>query len=177
MEKLANVTINMLGRRPDPEKCFQSLVPDYALVFFDHLYSEYLALKSRIDDADTIKLLDSLHEKRDKCELTWSDIYSFDLALIDWRPLENLVRKAYDARSKYRSFAGQKEYDEYLASKPPDLTAILIKPSALKLEPGSHEEPVTSPPNRHHLNRRRSWKCPDPQKSCSVFWPRISGIC
>ena len=145
MEKLANVTTNLLGR-PEAEKCFQSLVPDYALVFFDHLCSEYRALKSRIDDPETIKLMDSLHEKRDKCELTWSDIYTFDLALIDWRPLENLVRKAYDARSKYRSVAGQKEYDEYLASKPPDLTAILIKPSALKLEHGTHEEPITSPP-------------------------------
>src|SRR5688572_25659208 len=144
MEKLAKVTNNLLGR-PDAEKCFQSLVPDYALVFFDHLCSEYRALKSRIDDADAIKLLDSIHERRDKCELTWSDIYTFDLALIDWRPLENLVRKAYDARSKYRSVAGQKEYDEYLASKPPDLTAILIRPSALKLEHGTHEESSTSP--------------------------------
>lgn len=143
MEKLANVTNTLLGRH-DPEKCFQSLVPDYALVFFDHLYSEYQALKSRIDDAESIKLLDSLREKRDKCELTWSDIYTFDLALIDWRPLENLVRKAFDARSKYRSVAGQKEYDEYLASKPPDLTAILIKPSALKLD--HHEESGTSRP-------------------------------
>lgn len=145
MEKLANVTTSLLGR-PDAEKCFQSLVPDYALVFFDHLHSEYLALKSRITDEQTIKLLDSLHETREKCELTWSDIYTFDLALVDWRPLENLVRKAYDARSKYRSFAGQKEYDEYLASKPPDLTAILIKPSALKLEPGPHDESLISPP-------------------------------
>lgn len=143
MERLANATTNLLGR-PDPEKRFQSLVPDYALVFFDHLHSEYLALRSRITEEQVIRLFDSLYEKREKCELTWSDIYSFDLALIDWRPLENLVRKAYDARSKYRSIAGQKEYDEYLASKPPDLTAILIKPSALKAEPEAHEEPPDS---------------------------------
>ena len=146
MQRLADATNKLLGR-PDAEKCFQSLVPDYALVFFDHLYSEYLALKPHIKEEQTIKLLDSLHEQREKCELTWSDIYTFDLTLVDWRPLENLVRKAYDARSKYRSFAGQKEYDEYLASKPPDLTAILIKPSALKLEPGPHDEPVTPPPD------------------------------
>ena len=92
-----------------------------------------------------ITLLDSLHERRAKCELTWSDIYTFDLALIDERPLENLIRKAYDARSKYRSIAGQKEYDEYLASKPPDLTAILIRPNALG-EEAQHEEVITSPP-------------------------------
>src|SRR5215216_5461110 len=146
MEKLTNAANGQsLMGRSDQEKGYRSIVPDYALVFFDHLHSEYLALRSQIKDEQVIKLFDSLHDRRDKGELTWSDIYTFDLALIDWRPLENLVRKAYDARSKYRSIAGQKEYDEYLASKPPDLTAILIKPSALKLEPAPHEEFVTSP--------------------------------
>lgn len=142
MQRLVNAS-RALTTRPGPEECFQSMVPNYALLFFDHLYSEYLALKPKITEPQVIALLDSLHEKRVECQLTWSDIYTFDLALIDERPLENLIRKAFDARSKYRSIAGQKEYDEYLASKPPDLTAILIKPSALKLE---HEEIITSPP-------------------------------
>ena len=142
MQRLVNAT-NALTTEPGPEECFQSIVPNYALLFFDHLYSEYLALKAKINDPQAIELLESLHENRVKCELTWSDIYTFDLALIDERPLENLVRKAFDARSKYRSIAGQKEYDEYLASKPPDLTAILIKPSALKSD---NEENNSSPP-------------------------------
>jgi len=142
MQRLVNATNAMTGK-PDPDECFQGAVPDYALLFFDHLFSEYLALKPSIKEPQVISLLDSLHQKRVKCELTWSDIYAFDLALVDERPLENLIRKAFDARSKYRSIAGQKEYDEYLASKPPDLTAILIKPGALKSE---HEELITSPP-------------------------------
>src|SRR6185369_14616428 len=127
---------------PDPERCLQTNVPDYALLFFDHLYSEYLALKIHTHP-DMVVLFESIHEKREQSELTWSDIYTFDLALVDVRPPENLIRKAYDARAKYRSIAGQKEYDEYLASKPPDLTAILIKPSALKLD---NEENNPSPP-------------------------------
>src|SRR5689334_19827747 len=137
MQRLRNAT-HALTSAPRPEECFQSVVPKYALLFFDHLYSEYLALRSKITDAQVITLLDSLHDKRANCQLTWSDIYTFDLALIDERPLENLIRKAFDARAKYRSIAGQKEYDEYLASKPPDLTAILIKPGALNS--GQEEE-------------------------------------
>src|SRR4030095_771049 len=109
--------------------CFKNEVPDYALLFFDHLYSEYSTLRSKIDDKDSIALLDSLQEKRLVGKITWSDIYTFDSALIEERPLENLIRKAFDARAKYRSIAGQKEFDEYLASKPPDLTAILVAPS------------------------------------------------
>lgn len=138
MEKVTN----LLNGTNEAEKCFQSIVPDYALLFFDHLYSEFLALKPRIKHAEVVELLESLHEKRTKCELTWSDIYTFDLLLVEERPLENLIRKAYDARSKYRSIAGQKEYDEYLASKPPDLTAILIRPHP----PAHADDLITSPP-------------------------------
>ena len=147
MESTANATnIQSLVGKFDREVSLQRVVPDYALVFFDHLHSEYLALKSRIKDEQMITLLDSLHDKRVKKELTWSDIYTFDLALIEWSPLENLVRKAYDARSKYRSIAGQKEYDEYLASKPPDLTAILVKPEALNVD---QPDTSTPPPETH----------------------------
>jgi hypothetical protein len=127
--------------------CFRSPVPNYAVLFFDHLYSEFLTLKSKIDNQNVIQLFDSLHDKRLRSELTWSDIYTFDLALVDQRPLENLIRKAYDARAKYRSIAGQKEFDEYLASKPPDLTTILIAPNngqAVLAPPDA--EPMALPP-------------------------------
>lgn len=126
---------NTIGAKPSPpesQEHFQSLVPDYALLFFDHLHSEYLTLRSGIKAQPVLELLNSIYEKRLKSQLTWSDIYTFDLALIDERPLENLVRKAYDARAKYRSIAGQKEFDEYVASKPPDLTSILIAPQSSK---------------------------------------------
>lgn len=120
---------------PSPEqtrrkKAFSKIVPPYAMLFFDHLYSEYLALKPLITEPGVNEMLEALREKRVKCELTWSDIYTFDLTLVRARPLENLIRKAYDARAKYRSIAGQKEYDEYVASKPPNLPEILVDPKA-----------------------------------------------
>lgn len=128
-----------------PVNAFQVIVPDYALLFFDHLYSEYLTLKPNIKDVGLRTLLDSLHAKRLKAELTWSDIYTFDLALVDASPLENLIRKALDARSKYRGIALQNEYNEYLASKPPNLTAILIQPNNETQTPENTTAPITSP--------------------------------
>ena len=101
-------------------------VPAYARLFFDHLNSEYLALKPSITDYGVLNLLEEIYQKRQRLQLTWSDIYTFDLTLVDLRPAESLVRKAYDARARYRSVAGQKEYDEYLASKPMDLGAVQI---------------------------------------------------
>lgn len=138
MQALTTTTNDALALPPDRTGCFKRTVPDYALLFFDHLYSEYLTLKSAIPAA-SVALFESLHKKRIESELTWSDIYTFDLGLVDQRPLENLIRKAFDARAKYRSIAGQKEFDEYLASKPPDLTTILVAPSK--------ESDVPNPPN------------------------------
>jgi hypothetical protein len=136
------------GKSPQrgPHDCFQSLVPNYALLFFDHLHSEYLTLRSHITDQQLVALLDGIHKKRLDCQLTWSDIYTFDLALIEERPLENLIRKAYDARAKYRSIAGQKEFDEYTASKPPDLTAILIAPNTPDSDSTDSSVPAESSP-------------------------------
>lgn len=131
---------------PSVSVCFQSVVPDYALLFFDHMFSEYRTLKSAIQNPDTIALFESLYEKRKNIELTWSDIYTFDLALVDQRPLENLIRKAYDVRAKYRSIAGQKEFDEYLASKPPDLTTILVAPDNSQPAPEQPANPAALVP-------------------------------
>ena len=118
----------MADKEPICKDPMEQTVPPYAMLFFDHLYSEYLTLQSRITDATVRSRLDEIYQRRLNCELTWSNIYTFDLILVDGRLPESLIRKAYDARAKYRSVAGQKEFDEYQASKPPDLTAIRIAP-------------------------------------------------
>ena len=110
-------------------------VPLYGRLFFDHLYAEYVILKPVISDQDTAKLLNEIHEKREQRTLSWSDIYTFDLSLVDVRPAESLVRKAFDSRARYRAVAGQKEYDEYIASKPLDLGAIHFDPDAQPPKP------------------------------------------
>ena len=115
--------------------CGEMIVPEYALVFFDHLYSEYLALRSLIKDPEIARLLDAIHQRRLDCKLTWSDIYTFDLTLVQVRPPASLIRKAYDARQRYRSISGQKEYDEYIASNPPNLIEIKVAPNAQPPEP------------------------------------------
>jgi len=111
-------------------KALNQPVPPYARLFFDHLYSEYIALKPSIKDTEITNLLESINQKRQQHQLTWSDIYTFDLALVDARPADGLIRKAFDARAKYRSVAGQKEYDEYIASRSLDLGTIQVDPDA-----------------------------------------------
>jgi hypothetical protein len=112
-----------------------NVVPDYALLYFDHLYSEYLALNDSVNSQEVKDFVESIYKNRLESKLTWSEIYTFDLKLLDFRSPENLVRKAYDARGRYRNIAGQKEYDEDLASKPPDLASIQIAPDKEPPEP------------------------------------------
>src|SRR4029453_2307152 len=108
---------------------------------------------SSIADGDLKQRLDDIHERRRQHDLTWSDIYTFDLSLVDVRPPESLVRKAYDARTRYRSVAGQKEYDEYIASKPMDLGAVQIDPDAQPPKPGASIERELRADIKYLLNK------------------------
>jgi Ca2+/Na+ antiporter len=94
------------------------------------LHSEYLRIAPTIDAAEFQKLTERVApilEKRKKKELNWDAVYTFDLEILAHLSDEDLVRKAYDMRSKYRSIAGARDYDSYIASKPPDLTTLQIE--------------------------------------------------
>lgn len=101
-------------------------VPKYAVVYFDHLYSQFQKLEPAISDAGLKNRVREMNDKRRDGKLTWDEVYGLDLALLDHLPPEDLIRKAYDMRSKYRSIAGAKDYDAYIASKPPDLSTFQI---------------------------------------------------
>lgn len=106
------------------------IVIRYTRAYFDHLYSEYLRIAPTLDQEKIQKLEERLVpiiERRESGELTWDDVYTFDLEILDLLTEEDLVRKAYDMRSKYRSIAGARDYDAYIASKPPDLTTLQIE--------------------------------------------------
>jgi hypothetical protein len=105
-------------------KTEKNKVPEYAGIYFDHLQSEYGVLESEIKDETLKGRMKEIRKKREKGELTWNDVYEFDLALLSVMQPKDLVRKAYDMRTRYRSFAGAKDYDSYVASKPPDLTTL-----------------------------------------------------
>jgi hypothetical protein len=128
------------------EKYMDSLTSeahDFGLLYFDHLYSEYMAMKSTVAP-ESQDLLDGLHQRRVDRDppLTWNDIYLFDLELLKYLPIGDLVSKAYDMRARYRNVAGEKEYELYIASKPPDLgSAKATSPPASPLEASPLEPP------------------------------------
>src|SRR5712691_1455031 len=69
-----------------PQAAMAKVVPPYAMIFFDHMYSEYLTLKSRFKEPASMTLMEEIYQRRVNDELTWSNIYTFDLTLVDERP-------------------------------------------------------------------------------------------
>jgi len=115
-------------------------LPEYAILYFEHLAGEWDSIPADRIDAEAKAAVERIFEKvkvRDKSKynkdqkdkeeegkiLTWRDLYTFDLLLTRKQPLEKLSRKVWSLRSRYRDVAGLKEYEAYLASKPPDLAA------------------------------------------------------
>lgn len=114
-------------------------IPAYGLLYFDHLRSEKATFetvsvqgtplisaidKQALDDIDTKREMYRRQTGDESQYLTWQDIYTYELLLLKYRDFNDLKSKILSLRTKYRNVAGQKEYDIYLASKPPDLAAI-----------------------------------------------------
>lgn len=123
----------------------QRKTPEYAKEYFDHLYNEYLALPPDSAAAMSQHAQEFLQKRQDDT-LKWSDVYGFDLMLVELLPLRDLARKAYDMRAKYRSIAGQRDYDAYVASRPPDLPLPSDISKAEKPGESGAAPPIFSPP-------------------------------
>ncbi|MFL6373736.1 MAG: hypothetical protein ACJ73D_03615 [Pyrinomonadaceae bacterium] len=99
---------------------FSDLQPPVTIAF-DHVHSEYLVVRARIEDADALEFIEGLQVARKSGQLTWDNLYSFELILAKHLPVTRLRSRIMQLRYDYRSVAGQKEFDDYMASKPPDL--------------------------------------------------------
>jgi hypothetical protein len=102
-------------------------LPNYALIYLQHLTSEYHALLKGENDAFERGLLEEIL-KKDRRTITWNDLYCFELLLVRLLPIEKLPRKVWALRARYREVAGLREYEAYLASKPP--TVDFLDPNA-----------------------------------------------
>jgi hypothetical protein len=125
---LDNISKPLLNRfrQPDLKK-----LPEYGLLFFEHLQAEYAAQASEVKDEEKMRLEEIVANKKDG-SLTWGEVYTFDLIIARTLQGEKLRSKIRALRSLYRNVAGQKDYDTYMASKPPDPSAPGTTDEALK---------------------------------------------
>lgn len=91
-------------------------------LYFDHLYSEYQALRPIINSPEDEKLIAEIVGRRKDSNLTWNDIYSFELVVSKYLSVDSLHDKILRLRSDYLGVAGQDEFNDYRASNPPDVS-------------------------------------------------------
>jgi len=95
-------------------------LPQHGILYFDHLSAEIRSKPSEAFGEELKAIIEDLFKKRQDRSLTWNDLYTFDLILCRLLSPERLAREVWSLRSRYRDIAGLREYEAYLASKPPD---------------------------------------------------------
>ncbi len=91
------------------------------VICYEHLHAEYAAMKNQIDDAQMTAIIETYPAKLEENTLDWHDLYYLELAMAEFMPAERLRSKVQRMRYDFRAIVSPKAYDEYLASKPPDL--------------------------------------------------------
>ena len=99
-------------------------LPQYASIYFENLLGKYRSLDAATIPPTSRNKLEEIAAKRSDGTLAWDDLYAFDLLLARLLPKEELPRKVWSLRNRYRDVAGLREYDAYLASRPPDYLAV-----------------------------------------------------
>jgi hypothetical protein len=108
-------SIKVLRRRG-----LDQIVPTHGLLYFDHLNAELRSKSLDTLSQDNRDVIEDILKRRAERALTWNDLYTFDLILSRLLSSERLAREVWSLRARYRDIAGLKEYEAYLASKPPD---------------------------------------------------------
>jgi hypothetical protein len=125
-------------------------LPAYGHRYFDQVLTEYLASGlSNASPPDHIKAIIAKHDAAPTSppdpgkELTWADLYLLEKYILRNQPFDLLRRRAWSLRAKYREIVGQKAFDAYIDSKPPnenqaDLTAEMLRVDLDLLLDGVH---------------------------------------
>ena len=107
-------------------RTFQSLpkrLPAYGVLYLDHLRGEFALARARISDKQDVDRLAEIEQRRVAGAgdvLTWNDVHVFGLLLLKYLNTDELRVRIQTLRPLFRSIAGQKDYDSYLTSKPPE---------------------------------------------------------
>jgi hypothetical protein len=87
------------------------------------LWSAYqgLPVDTSVPDEYRTVLNELISKRTQNAAVTWRDLYTLELILAHLQPPASLRHIVWNLRYRYRDVAGLREYDAYLASKPPEL--------------------------------------------------------
>jgi hypothetical protein len=99
-------------------------IPRYGLLYFDHLQGEVALVKDSIKKESEKAILSAIEEKRKNKTLTWNDIYTYQLILLEYQDFETLKSKIISLRIKFQSLVDIAEYNSYNTNRMVDLSQM-----------------------------------------------------
>lgn len=119
------IDIGKLWSRPGEEQRVQEcqILTEEGRTYFDQILTEYQLLTACDhpvpDEAQIRKIADGIAAKQPGSR-TWSDLFGLEIAVVKLQCEEALRRGTWAIRAKYRDLVGDKAYDAYQTSNPPD---------------------------------------------------------
>jgi hypothetical protein len=97
-------------------------LPDFGLRYLQHILAEYATLPPELAAKTPAAVQAILNEAiaSPPATLTWGDLFVLEKNMLAVQPELTVRRRAWGMRDAYRELFGQKQYDVYMASKPPN---------------------------------------------------------
>jgi hypothetical protein len=100
----------------------RELLPDFGVRYLQHVLAEYATLPpdltARIPVA--VQALIIAATASPPVAMTWGDLFVLEKTMLAIQPELTVRRRAWGMRDAYRELCGQKQYEVYMASKPPN---------------------------------------------------------
>src|SRR4051794_14053556 len=101
-----------LGRKNASER------PEYLKKYIDHVLSAFLE-SARTDETITA-IIEKYEDPARRENVTLADLFAIESYLLSKQDLVTLRRRAWSLRDKFREVVGQRQYENYLLSRPPN---------------------------------------------------------
>lgn len=115
---------NLLGQRAQAQRIREAqLLTAEGQTYFDQILTEYEILPRGASPAneelELRKVVDAIVAKQQD-NRTWGDLFAFEIVVVKLKDEDTLRRSTWAIRCKYKDLAGDKAWDSYQASSPPD---------------------------------------------------------
>src|SRR6266700_594767 len=94
-------------------------LPDYGYRYFEHVLAEYLT-RGAPDSSPPGRISQIVSKYQTGRAVTWADLYVLEKHILTTQPFNVLRRRAWGLRANFREIIGQRAYESYLDSRPPN---------------------------------------------------------
>jgi hypothetical protein len=100
----------------------RELLPEFGMRYLQHILAEYATLPPELGKniPATVQAILNAATLSPPESMTWGDLFVLEKTMLAIQPESTVRRRARDIRDAYRELFGQRQYEVYMASKPPN---------------------------------------------------------